>query len=718
MKPRHVTGAFCLFLVLSFVLLLPLSAHLDERLPDDGDAILGLWIIWWSATHWQDGYPEIFDANAFYPHPQGLLYSEAMLSQGVLSWPMFTWLDNPVLAMNLLTLVTLALSATAMLLLAFELTGSRGGAVVGAIAYTFSAYSFSQLPRIQLITLQWLPLALFCLHRFFARGRYRYLVGFAVLSMLQAFACFYYLAFYLVALAVLLPVFFLAYPEHRTWRSLSTVGLSGSTVGVALAFVAVPYWRLYGRYEFSSTPSSSDLAAYFTPGSESLLYGWLGFGRAAVDHFIGYAVLLVVVLGVMSLWRDHSGPGRKLGLAYLAVALLGFFLSSGPTLIVAGETLGPGPYALLQRIPPYDGLRTPDRFSVLVTLGVGIFVAYGVRSILTRQSTARAVGVVLLLSGLVLAEHWSFDRVEGREIPTGERVPDVYRWLDENRDDIGVVAEMPPRPFRAMRHVTLDAYFSTFHERTILFNKPSFYPPAMELLEYELQRFPTREAVTLLRALGVSHAVVHPKRWEENDPRRSYRQLPEAPVVQTFADSDDPLWEKNALGGEYVVALRPMEAEEPPEPCRCREIPRKTLEVAASGTDDANKALDGSRETAWRTDLGQRKGDFFEIRFEAPTHLRRIELGMAFPYGEFPRHVDVNGYLDEEGFRMAQRADPWQSVALVRQLVDDPTKARFTLDFAPQKVDRVLLFINKTVAGSRQWSIPEVYVYEADDASR
>lgn len=199
---------------------------------------------------------------------------------------------------------------------------------------------------------------------------------------------------------------------------------------------------------------------------------------------------------------------------------------------------------------------------------------------------------------------------------------------------------------------------------------------------------------------------------------RSYRQLPEAPVVQTFADSDDPLWEKNALGGEYVLALRPMETEEPPEPCQCREIPRDTLEVAASGTDDATEALDGSRETAWRTDLGQRKGDFFEIRFRGPTHLRRIELEMAFPYGEFPRHLDVNGYLDEEGFRMVQRADPWQSVALVRQLVDDPTKARFTLDFAPQMVDRVLLFINKTVEGSRQWSIPEVYVYEADDASR
>ena len=186
MSSKRFIATLASYFVLASLLLLPLSAHMGSRLPDDGDAILGLWLVWWSATNLLKGYPEIFDANAFYPHPQGLLYSEPMIGEGLLSWPLFNGLENPVLAMNLLTLITLALSATAAHMLFKEITDSEYGAVVGAIAYTFSAYSFSQIPRIQLITLQWLPLALYCLHRYFNYNKSRYLIGFTVFSILQA----------------------------------------------------------------------------------------------------------------------------------------------------------------------------------------------------------------------------------------------------------------------------------------------------------------------------------------------------------------------------------------------------------------------------------------------------------------------------------------------------------------------------------------------------
>ena len=80
-------------------------------MPDDGDSILGMWILWWGASHLSLGYPEILDANTYYPHPGALMYTEPLLGQAVLSWPLFRFLDNRVLATNLATLLTLALAA-------------------------------------------------------------------------------------------------------------------------------------------------------------------------------------------------------------------------------------------------------------------------------------------------------------------------------------------------------------------------------------------------------------------------------------------------------------------------------------------------------------------------------------------------------------------------------------------------------------------------------
>lgn len=716
-------GWGALYLSLSFALLLPLSAHSGSRLPDDGDAVLTVWTLWWSATHLTAGYPEILEANTFHPHPLGLLYSEPLLGQGLVAWPLFLVSDNPVFATNVFLVLTLAVSALAAHGLFRELTGSTAGAVAGAIAYTFSAYTFSQLARIQLVTLQWLPLALWCLHRYFARGRRRYLAGFAAFSILQGLSCLYYLAFYLVGLAVLLPVYFWIYPDRRTVRTFAWVGVSGLTVGAVLAFVAVPILLLYRHYEFTGEPESYDLLGYLVPRSENLLYQALDIRPMLVDHFVGYFVLAIALVGLVAIARQPEQRERTIALAYVGVAVLGFFLSAGPELRVGGIQLGPGPFALLQKLGPYQNLRAPDRFSLLVTLGVGVLVTHGVSHLLARRSRRIVVLGCTLISAMVLAEHWSPRRVRGAPIPTGDEVPEVYRWLRAHDDGTGnapgALAELPPRPFREMRHVTFDGYFSTFHERTGLFNKPSFYPPAMELLQYELSRFPSRDAVTLLRAIDVSHVIVHPKRWRHGNPRRRIERLPEASIVATFPDREDSLWDELFLGGEYVVALAPLARSDEgmPRGCDCREIPRASFTLDGNGVTRPRFAIDGDRDTKWTTGNTQRKGHFFEITFDRPRRPVRIELEMAFPYGEFPRHLEVNGFYGDRAWRVRRLPDVWHTVALVRQLVDDPSQARMRFDFEPETVERIRLFINVTEEGSLPWSIFELRVYEPEDAN-
>jgi hypothetical protein len=124
------------------------------------------------------------------------------------------------------------------------------------------------------------------------------------------------------------------------------------------------------------------------------------------------------------------------------------------------------------------------------------------------------------------------------------------------------------------------------------------------------------------------------------------------------------------------------------------------------------RALDGDRTTKWTTGDTQKKGHFFEIAFDSPRRPVRIEMEMVYPYGEFPRHLEVNGYSGLAGRRMEQLEDVWYKVALVRQLVDDPAEARFRIDLEPATVDRLRMFIHVTEEGGEPWSIAEIHVYE------
>jgi hypothetical protein len=128
--------------------------------------------------------------------------------------------------------------------------------------------------------------------------------------------------------------------------------------------------------------------------------------------------------------------------------------------------------------------------------------------------------------------------------------------------------------------------------------------------------------------------------------------------------------------------------------------------------------VDGRRETKWTTGVSQRRGHFFEVEFGSPRRPARIEIDMVYPYDEFPRDLEVNGHLDQHVRRMELIEDVWYKVALVRQLIADPSRARFRIDLVPETVDRLRLFIGRTEGGAEPWSIAEIRLYELEEVSR
>jgi hypothetical protein len=717
-RPRKTVALAGAYLVLATVLLSPLSLRPASRMADDGDALQGAWILWWSSTHLGSAPSTLFGGNLYYPHPSALVYSEPLLGQALFAWPLFRLLENRVLIVNLVTVASVGLSAFAAHLLLRELTGSHSAAAVGALFYAFNGYTLSNLPRLQLVSLQWMPAALLALHRFFDTGRRRHAWLWAVFTILNGLACLYYGAFYAIVLVFLLPAYMTASDEWRKRGPILALGAAAAASAAVMGAVTLPYARVFRRYGFSGETEQVDLLGYLVPSAHSFLYRALVSpppDRFGPDRFLGYVALALGAAGLLAIVRG-AFPDRwkRVRLGYAALGLAAFLISGGPELVIGGTRIAPGVIELLRGLPLFGNLRATSRFAMLVNLVLSVMVAHGVargwRSLPQRR---RELAVVLLATALV-AEHWSPLYVNGTEIPVGDGVPDAYRWLAA-RPAGEPVAELPPQPFRFTRFASMEAYFATFHRQPTLWGKPSFYPPALELLQWDLRDFPDSLSIHLLQALGVRWALVHPKRWEKH-PRFGMRRLADRrdllPLVQTFPDRNDSLWDRYQLGGEELLAISPLAEAGEPRSCDCRELDRGTLRVSASGTIAPALALDVRTDTKWTTRDGQSAGDFFEITFDRLRVPARIEIEMAAPYGEFARNLEIIGFAGAESRPLRQRADVWYEVALVRQLVRDPKRARLRYDLEPATVDRLRLQIASTEEGTIAWSIPEIHVYE------
>jgi hypothetical protein len=161
------------YLVLALILTWPVAARMATRLPNDlGDPLFSCWTMAWNLDHLLElfrghagalaGY---WHAGIFYPEPLALAYSEHLFAPSVQVLPLYAITGNIVLCYNVLFLSTFVLSGLGVFLLARDLTGSARAAFVAGLFFAFAPYRATQLGHIQVLSSQWMPLALFGLNR-------------------------------------------------------------------------------------------------------------------------------------------------------------------------------------------------------------------------------------------------------------------------------------------------------------------------------------------------------------------------------------------------------------------------------------------------------------------------------------------------------------------------------------------------------------------------
>ncbi len=279
-------------------------------------------------------------------------------------------------------------------------------AFVASVAFTYSAFHLSQLRGImQLISLEWLPFYLYFLMRLlpplpaipvprgFAAWRDGTLA--ALCLLLLALVDWYYTMY-----ALLFTALYLVYLLLAGWRGWLPLGVrevvvrTGATLLLGVALMLPILVPMLGELRSAPyvNPSaaevenySADLAAFVLPMRDHPIFG--SFSRSVRDSwpaaaaanqyevYLGFSVLMLAAIGLFA----HRN--RSFSIFLTAVALLFFSLALGPVLHIGGVAYPgvPMPYRLFDKLPFASISRSPDRFTVLVTLCLSILLAFGLQ---------------------------------------------------------------------------------------------------------------------------------------------------------------------------------------------------------------------------------------------------------------------------------------------------------------------------------------------------
>ena len=521
-------SALLLFGVLAIAHTWPLAtapARLSRN--DNPDTVLNEWAIAWIAHEAPRDPIHLFDANIFYPDHRTLAYSEPLLVPAAMGAPLLWAGASPVLVYNLLVIAGFTLTAWTVWLVITRWTGDPWSGVLAGSLVAFNAHTLTRLPHLQALHAEFLPLALLALDELLRAPRISASLRLAVWFVLQALTSIYSMVFTVVALAAGWLVRPNTWTGPRSRRIIAHVALAGALAGLVLGPVLVVYSRVGVVRSLDEIASLSATWRNYlvTP---ALLHGWWSWQMidtaAGGALFPGFVALLLASVPVANgtAWREDR---PRMALAFGGAGLA---LSLGPAL--------PGYSTLYHVFPLLQGIRTAARFGYLALVSVGFLAGFGLSQLRARWKTARWLPAATL--AIIAAAN-----VESCAAPveyvSAPPVPAPYRSLRNLNH--AVVAEIP---FFAPAKVFHNAEYmlnSTSDWQPIV-NGYSGITPASYIDHYNaLGEFPDGNSIDALRAIGVTHVVVHERSladWTDTERVERVRRVPGLRLIETDGDVD------------------------------------------------------------------------------------------------------------------------------------------------------------------------------------
>lgn len=470
--------------------------------PQHQDPLFSSWRLYQWARNLADlGAHGLFSGNIFYPAPDVLLYSDAIVLPALLGAPLVLAGVPVALVYSALFWLSTFSAGLAMYACARRISGSHAGALVAAAIFTGAPSRIEHVMHLELLWTAFLPLTVLATIQAFdgdRRGPRRVAAALAG----QMLCCIYYGIFLLTLWPILVVVEWVK-RRGTVARPLAIRLVAAFLVAAVVAGVyAVPYQRarkvVGDREDYETAVYGASFGSYLAVPEANLAWGRTLSGRPELRLSPGMLALGLAGIGL-------SAPSTPWVLAVAATTAVAAEASRG---------LWGVSYPLLRRFaPPYRGLRVPARFGAVVVMGVALLAAVGVSRLRTWVSAPRAaLAVTTALVAVVLVENASLISV--MRLP--KRAPPIYTWLSTQAP--AIIAHMPMPSPDALPGAEADfQYFAQYHRHTLVNGNSGFYPPSYIDTLARVGAFPDDRSLRELRRLGVAFVLVHEQYYPTRD---------------------------------------------------------------------------------------------------------------------------------------------------------------------------------------------------------
>jgi hypothetical protein len=390
-------------------------------------------------------------------------------------------------------------------------------------------------------------------------------------------------------------------------------------------------------------------------------------------------VLAVTWPGLRAAWRRRSPL-----LFYTGAAGALFLLALGPTPTVAGTPLGwPGPYAWLQQLPGFSGLRVPARLwmPALACLSASVALAWARLPIPPgrRALLACVAGALLVAEGL----------------PAGVRIvapPSAWPSIVRTGDDVPIVQV----PALGTDGDTITMYRAMDPARRLVAGYSGYFPPSWFVMGRAIaEQDPS--VLDSLAALGPADVLLD--RWSDRRGRWG-RWLRE-----------QPLRAPARVEGRFT--LYPLAAR--PGSRRPAQVgPRLPVASVSATIHDTviRDAIDGRLETAWFT-TQQVRGDTITIDLGAARPLGVLRLWQARASLDYSRGLAIERSDDGVTWTIVREGSTAGAAWQAAEDAPIETPLAFALDGCSARYVR----LRQTVLDVHRWAIHELAVYAPADGS-
>jgi hypothetical protein len=506
----------------------PLALRL--HIMDPGDSAFFAWALGWFVHALKTDPASLPHGNIYHPARYTLGMDEPIFGTSLLALPLAPFTDDAVLMLNVVRLLTYVLSAFGVYLLARELGGAEGPALIAGAFFAFSPMRADQVAHLSTLGTQWLPFVLLFVLRFARTSRSRDALAAGLFFALAGWACGYHgmLGLVLLPPAALLLLWGRLRVLPRALPALALAGLGLYPLYVLHQKAFVPHGFVRGRAE--TVFYSASLESFLATSPWNRLYGELTtpFRSEGSGYlFPGLVVPALVALGVLGLARRRAWPSRP-ALALALVALGALLIAVGPEVRLMGKTLFPGPYGVLRElVPVFQNMRVTSRAGIFIAL---VLCALSAKTLNRWQASparlllAFALGMAETVIAPIPLASWA------QVVDTRKPSPPVYDWLRAQPGDFAIV-ELPIVPNDGyFRRPAFDESIymvrSTLHWKRLVNGYAGVEPESYRRARAAARRFPSQEFLDLMRELDVKYVLLHHRGFGPNQWARLARELP------------------------------------------------------------------------------------------------------------------------------------------------------------------------------------------------